>query len=137
MQDLEEIHLPWCTGITDAGVVALARNCHKLKVIDLKSCPITDVALQAIGTRCANLLDLDLSWCFGVTDRGLIGLLPDEGHKPTLLSLSLVWCPQIDDSSLQILSRISSLRRVQLKGCTSISPIGIDALSSNGVNVDM
>jgi hypothetical protein len=136
LQDLEEIQLPWCTGITDAGVVALAVNCTKLKVIDLKSCRITDVALRAIGRRCLQLLVLDLSWCFGVSDDGLQELLPQDGAKATLMHLSLVWCPQITDRSLDVLSRISSLQRVQLKGCPEITFRGIGLLSGAGVKVE-
>jgi F-box/leucine-rich repeat protein 2/20 len=137
LQDLEEIHLPWCTGITDAGVVALAVNCTKLKVIDLKSCPITDVALRAIGRRCLQLLELDLSWCFGVSDDGLQELLPQDEVKATLMCLSLVWCPQITDRSLGILSQISSLQRVQLKGCPEVTSRGVGALTGAGVMVEM
>lgn len=137
MVDLEEIHLPWCTGITDAGIVALVINCTKLKVIDLKSCPITDVALSAIGDRCAQLLELDLSWCFSVTDEGLLHLLPQSNNiRSTLTVLSLIWCPQITDRSLQILSRISSLQRLQLKGCSEVSAPAIHTLSLQGVEVD-
>lgn len=136
LQDLEEIHLPWCTGITDAGIVALVGNCRKLKIIDLKSCPITDVALQAIGQRCSNLLDLDLSWCFGVTDSGLLELLPTNGSQSTLTSLSLIWCSQIDDESVAILSRITSLKNIQLKG-SAVTQEGVNAMLQSGIAVEL
>ena len=121
MQGLVEIRLQWCTGITDQGVAVLVRNCPFLQVIDLKSCMITDHSLNAIGEECAELRELDLSWCFQVSNVGLQCLLPDHGKVHSLEKLSLVWCQQITDESLEILSNITSLRCLQLSGCGSIS----------------
>lgn len=40
----------------------------------LRSCKITDGALEALSVRCPSLEWLDLSWCGGVTDRGFCRL---------------------------------------------------------------
>lgn len=125
MHGLIEIRLQWCSGITDFGIAVLVRNCPNLQVIDLKSCTITDGALNSIGEDCAELRELDLSWCFNVSNLGLQKLLPDHGKVQCLEKLSLVWCQQVTDESLDILSKITSLRCLQLSGCASITKNGI------------
>ena len=68
---LVEIRLQFCSGITSTGIAALARNCPRLRLIDLKSCPVTDAALAAIAELSTELRELDLSWCPSFTDEGL------------------------------------------------------------------
>ena len=51
MSALSEISLQWCLNITDAGVCTLTNNCPRLRLIDLKSCLITDDSLAAIGAQ--------------------------------------------------------------------------------------
>lgn len=129
MRSLLEIHLQWCAGITDAGVQALASGSPLLQVIDLKSCAVTDLALFALAELCRDLRDLDLSWCFAVTDEGLRRLVPSLLEK-----LSLVWCPQVSDATLGLLCDMDSLRSVQLSGCTAITPEGLWQLETHGID---
>jgi hypothetical protein len=49
LNELIEIRLQYCYGITDVGIIALTKNCPKLKLIDLTSCAITDQSLLSIG----------------------------------------------------------------------------------------
>jgi hypothetical protein len=49
LNELIEIRLQYCYGITDVGILALTKNCPKLKLIDLTSCAITDQSLLSIG----------------------------------------------------------------------------------------
>jgi len=49
LNELIEIRLQYCYGITDDGITALTKNCPKLKLIDLTSCAISDQALASIG----------------------------------------------------------------------------------------
>ena len=49
LADLIEIHLQWCSGISDIGIAALVSGCVKLEIIDLKSCSITDVSISSIA----------------------------------------------------------------------------------------
>lgn len=135
LRELEEIRLPWCAGITDAGIVAVVQSCTKLKVIDLRSCSITDVALQAIGSLCSRLRELDLSWCFAVSNEGLQKLIPTVGTESTLEKLSLIWCPQVTDTTLLLLSGIHSLQSIQLGGCAGITKEGTSHLSEQGIEI--
>jgi hypothetical protein len=137
LRDLLEIRLQWCAHITDVGVVVLVQACHKLQVIDLKSCAVTDQAVTAIGTQCFDLRELDLSWCFLISDIGLRALAPqiEDGARNNLKKLSLVWCPQITDSSIDVICSIDTLEVVQLAGCSGISAEGIQSLTSHGIQV--
>lgn len=38
-----------CSGITDRGIASLVEGCPRLEIIDLKSCLITDVAIDSIA----------------------------------------------------------------------------------------
>jgi Leucine Rich repeat len=72
--DLREVHLQWCSSITDAGITALVANCSQLEVVDLKSCSITDVSLGLLVRESKQLRHLDVSWCSNITDRGIQSL---------------------------------------------------------------
>jgi hypothetical protein len=69
--DLLEIHLQWCSGITDTGIAALVTGCPRLEIIDLKSCSITDAAIGLIARGSKELRSLDVSWCSNLTDSGI------------------------------------------------------------------
>jgi len=78
---LVEIRLQWCNGITDAGIHALVQNCRRLRLIDLKSCSITDESLASIALLSEELQSLDLSWCLGLSDEGVKKLLVQPDHS--------------------------------------------------------
>lgn len=73
-----EIHLQWCSGLTDKGIDCLVRSCLKLEIIDLKSCSITDLSIFSIAKNSVELKVLDLSWCSNITNFGVQGLLVKE-----------------------------------------------------------
>lgn len=131
MRGLTEIRLQWCTGITDRGILTLVKLCPKLRIIDLKSCIITDASLDAIGAVCQELRELDLSWCFNVTNIGLQKLIPMN----ELETLSLVWCPQLTDETLDILGTFPSLRKIKLNGCSGLTATNLEKFSSSSVEV--
>lgn len=89
--DLLEIHLQWCSGITDTGIAALVTGCPRLEIIDLKSCSITDAAIGLIARGSKELRSLDVSWCSNLTDSGIQRLSsqnsPLLNHERTASSL--------------------------------------------------
>lgn len=133
LRELMEIRLQWCVGITDVGVHALVTSCRKLRIIDLKSCCVTDRSLCSIAEQCHELRELDLSWCFAVTDAGLQCLVSASGTGSSLNKLSLVWCLQITDQSLAILCALPALKSVQLHGCTAVTSDGLRSLQLQGI----
>lgn len=76
LAELTEIHLQWCSGVTDDGVRALVVACPLLTTIDLMSCSITNPAVHAIAKGFHDLKHLDVSWCSGITDAGIQHLAP-------------------------------------------------------------
>lgn len=132
---LTEIKLQFCSGITDVGITALVNNCPLLRVINLSSCKITDRAIVAIATQSRNLRSLDLSWCGDFTDDGLLALIPEYGIERVLEQLNLVWCPQLTDTAVAALAHISSLKSVDISGCSDVSKNTVLLLTASGITV--
>ena len=138
---LKEIHLEWCAWISDDGVGEMARDCPLLHFIDLKSCPITDLALGRIAEHCRNLRRLDISWCQNITDSGVRRLVlgnqvdskvPIESCR-LLERLSIIWCGKLTDSSLEYLIRLPSLCEIEAQGCRGFSESGVATLQRKGI----
>lgn len=119
---LEEIRLQWCIGITDFGIELLTINCPMLRVIDLKSCTITDAAVGSIAKRSQFLTTLDLSWCYRLTDAALTHLssISSEYERECALEhLIIVWCAGFTERGVMSLSHISSLKVLECSGSLS------------------
>ena len=149
LSQLVELRLPWCTGVTDQGVITLLQFCQQLQILDLTSCTVTNRSLAHLGKLCVtSLMELDLSWCMEITNDGLRYLVPsyaDEDEfgncasEPSMTSqlekLSLVWCSQMNNESLEILSNIPSLKFLGLNGCHEVTHDAADILAQTGVEV--
>lgn len=142
LSDLVEIRLQWCQGITDAGIKALITNCPSLRLIDLKSCLITDEAVMSIARESKNLKVLDLSWCSKLTNAS-IGYLVAYQHchassskvSGGIETLYLVWCSNLTDAGVSFLREVSSLKTVDLSGCMHIGKGCADSLVASGIQV--
>lgn len=137
LSQLTEIRLQWCCGITDAGIRILIAHCPRLRVIDLKSCLITDEAVMSIARGSQYLSMLDLSWCSQVTDASLECLASSMGSfsLASLEHLSVVWCCNLTDHGLLSLRELSSLKVLEVSGCASVSSDCIDQLTRRGIIV--
>jgi hypothetical protein len=128
--------LQWCSAVSDAGVAALVRGCRSLRVLDLKSCGVSDDALEQIALHCFELELLDVSWCAAVTDKGILSLAT-SGRLDLLHCLRSVhcsWCPEVTSDSLGCLTSISSLRVLESCG-NSVSTDCIQKLIDAGINI--
>mmetsp|Transcript_5899 Transcript_5899/g.6496 ORF Transcript_5899/g.6496 Transcript_5899/m.6496 type:complete len:517 (+) Transcript_5899:209-1759(+) len=153
-QHLKEVRLPWCTGITDHGVMMLVEYCDQIQILDLTSCSITDVAVRYVGKLAKKQLrELDLSWCMEITNNGLRYLLPaygDEdidgdagcyvlGHDEMVTShlekLSLIWCSQVNNESLEILSNLPALKLLAVNGCYEVTSEAVHVLQQSGIDI--
>ena len=146
LSELTEIGLSWCSGITDQGIIALSTCCPKLQYIDLKSCQITDVAINAIARNCNYLTRLDVSGCMLVSDEGFENLVQniisqnEAGNIPSrirsvsidnsykaiaksrgLTSLNIVWCSQLTDTTLAALRKLATLGTYLYQGGFTIT----------------
>lgn len=71
---LQTVLLKKCAFVTDTAVSELVRHLP-LSKLDLHSCAITDVSLQAIGAYGASLRELDVCGCENVTKAGVQGVI--------------------------------------------------------------
>ncbi|PSR92662.1 F-box/LRR-repeat protein [Actinidia chinensis var. chinensis] len=96
---LEKLSLIWCSNVTSAGVKSIAAKCSSLRSLDLQGCYAGDQGLAAVGECCKQLEDLNLRFCEGLTDTGLIELAVLRWR--TLKSLGVAACAKITDVSLE------------------------------------
>ena len=65
---LQSVYVDYCNTFTDAGIISLARSVTNLRTLRLTSLNVADAALQAVGTQCRLLEDLDVTCCISLTD---------------------------------------------------------------------
>jgi bacterioferritin-associated ferredoxin len=140
LADLVEIRLQWCQGITDTGIKALTTHCPRLRVIDLKSCLITDDAVMSIAKDSKELKMLDISWCSKLTDQCLGYLATFQGDDAVdgehgIEALYLIWCSSITEHGVELLSNLPTLKLIDLSGCLSVGTECVERLKSCGKEV--
>lgn len=113
---LKRLNLRSCTEITDTGIAHLAG----LK-IPLSEEPATK------GNR--NLEDLVLQDCQKLSDSALMSVAKG---LPKLQKLNLSFCCGITDTGMINLTRMPSLRELNLRSCDNITDIGISHLGEYG-----
>ncbi|KAF5736889.1 F-box/LRR-repeat protein 4-like [Tripterygium wilfordii] len=96
---LERLSLIWCSNVSCSGLTSLASSCDSLKSLDLQGCYVGDQGLSAVGKYCKLLEDLNLRFCEGLTDLGLVELA--QGCRKSLKSLGVAACAKITDVSLE------------------------------------
>ncbi|MES2706816.1 MAG: hypothetical protein V4726_09465 [Verrucomicrobiota bacterium] len=97
---LETLHLGHCSGITDAGMVSVAKM-NSVKWLSLMGSPhITDAGLKALLPM-KNLEALDLRGCPEVTDQGLEFLARRKSWRTILLG----GCPKVTARAIVTLQR--------------------------------
>lgn len=99
-----------CTGIGDDGLVTLSSGCKKLTKLNLSYCNgVTDRGMQYIG-HLGELSDLEMRGLVNLTSEGLTAVA--AGCKK-LSDLDLKHCGKIDDSGFWALSYYSrNMRQV-------------------------
>jgi F-box/leucine-rich repeat protein 2/20 len=71
---LEMINLAYCKEITDNSLLSLSK-CSKLNTVESRGCPhITSLGLAQIAARCKQLTKLDIKKCYKIDDAGMIPL---------------------------------------------------------------
>ncbi|KAK9124652.1 hypothetical protein Sjap_014254 [Stephania japonica] len=122
---LEEIDLT-DTEVDDAGLMSITR-CTELSSLRLGICyNLTDNGLVQVGKLCRKLVELDLYRSMGITD---LSIATVASCCPKLEMINLAYCKDITDTSLVSLSRCSRLSVVEIRGCSSISSVGISTIA--------
>ncbi|XP_066581470.1 F-box/LRR-repeat protein 14-like [Prorops nasuta] len=137
VKNLEQLELGGCCGITNFGLSLIAWGLKKLKRLDLRSCwHISDQGIAHLAGRTQETADgnleleyLSLQDCQRLTDEALkhisVGL-------SKLKSINLSFCVCITDSGIKHLSKMTSLRELNLRSCDNISDHGMAFLAEGG-----
>ncbi|KAG5104922.1 hypothetical protein JHK82_041892 [Glycine max] len=132
---LEKLRLIFCSNVTSEGLSSLARKCTSLKSLDMQAfgCYVGDQGLAAVGQCCKQLEDLNLRFCEGLNDIGLVELALGVGNA--LKSLGVAACAKITDVSMEGLEEIATgckeLTHLEVNGCHNIGALGQESVGKS------
>ena len=132
--------------ITDHGLVPFVQQYPSLRKIRVNDCSqITDESIIAIGTYCLRLMELDLTGCIKITDKGIDGLqqltclrslaltkthitdkalisIGESAFHRTLNEINLKMCSEItDDGFLFLLKQCPNLKTIGFNQCPKLT----------------
>ncbi|KAK8319067.1 hypothetical protein E1A91_A13G213000v1 [Gossypium mustelinum] len=125
--DLVKVNLSGCVNLSDKAVCIMA-DLHgwTLEMLNLEGCKISDASLVAIAKNCQLLSDLDVSKC-AITDSGIAALARSNQIKLQILSMS--GCSKVSDKSMPSLLKLGqTLLGLNLQQCKAISSSAVDLL---------
>jgi F-box/leucine-rich repeat protein 14 len=160
---LKVLNLSLCKDVTDSSLRRITINCRNVEVLDLAGCSkITNHSLFYISML-KKVKKLNLRSCRQISDYGIGDLcnisvqentrsledlclqdcqkLSDESLRhisaglPNLDKINLSFCVSITDTGLKSLSKLTTLRDLNLRSCDNISDIGVGFLGENGLNL--
>lgn len=123
--------------VTDAGLAALGRACHELRLLDVTGgrfsrrersvFAVTDAGIHALASGCPALTNLNLGIYSDLTDGAIQSL---ASHCHCIAELDVMGCCRLTDLSLQLLGQHcgTRLRGLNLP-CELITQRGIDTLT--------
>uniref|UniRef100_A0A7S0DRL2 Protein kinase domain-containing protein n=1 Tax=Amorphochlora amoebiformis TaxID=1561963 RepID=A0A7S0DRL2_9EUKA len=122
---VKRLYLDMCSKINDVGITAVARGCD-LEVLSLCANRVSDSSLAAIAKHCKNLRQLELSFCYLVSTDGVLEIA--QGC-PKITHLNLCLVDMIQDNAIERLAQLCDLEELNLRGCTHITDLSLDALA--------
>ncbi|KAJ8762789.1 hypothetical protein K2173_022918 [Erythroxylum novogranatense] len=114
---LTHLCLSWCKNSMNNLVLSLAPKFTKLQTLVLRQDKpqLEDIAVETIASYCHDLLDLDLSKSFKLSDRSLYAL---ARGCPNLTKLNISGCTSFSDSGLEyLIGFCRNLKILNLCGC--------------------
>lgn len=130
---LIKLNISGCSSFSDSALAYLTSFCRNLKCLNLCGCvkAATNRALQAIACNCNQLQYLNLGWCEGVGDKGVISLALG---CPNLSALDLCGCVLItDESVIALATGCPHLRSLGLYYCQNITDRAMYSLANSRV----
>ncbi|XP_041460659.1 F-box/LRR-repeat protein 14-like [Lytechinus pictus] len=114
-RDLELLVLQDCQKLSDTALMSIAKGLHKLKSLNLSfCCGITDTGMISLS-RMPSLRELNLRSCDNISDIGLAHLAEYGGH---FVTLDASFCDKIGDAALSHISQgMPNLTNVSLSSC--------------------
>lgn len=102
LRDLRDLSLGKCEKINENGFLEMAKLGSRLAFIDLSKTNVSDTAIVEIGSRCPLLAEVNLAYCPGITEKGILSLAKLARN---LRKIDLTRC-NISENALQEVSRI-------------------------------
>ncbi|XP_072968475.1 EIN3-binding F-box protein 1-like [Typha angustifolia] len=134
---ITSVDLTGCTKVGNRSVWAVTRECTtRLRKLNLTRCiRVTDRGFGVIGSRCPNLVVLNVSGC-EITDEGVRRIADSDMEE--LQELSMAGCGKITDRSLLSIemSLTPSLEKVNVGECPGLTPFGIDWFKTQGYDMN-
>eukprot|EP00899_Mesostigma_viride_P028492 jgi/Mesvir1/8828/Mv02729-RA.1 len=106
---LTYLNLADCKGVTDAGIVALARSCRGLQALDISKSQVGDEGVVAVARSCRGLRRLAVSYCKHVSDDSAAQL---GSRCKRLEQLFLDFTVVTDESIIAVAGGCPHLRRL-------------------------
>ncbi|KAK3032878.1 hypothetical protein RJ639_037055 [Escallonia herrerae] len=120
---LEMVNIAYCKEITDHSLISLSR-CSKLNTLETRGCPlITSLGLAAIAVGCKQLVKLDIKKCYNIDDAGMI---PLAHFSQNLRQINLSYS-SVTDVGLLSLASISCLQSMTILHLKGLTPSGLAA----------
>ncbi|KAF9145639.1 hypothetical protein BGX30_007763 [Mortierella sp. GBA39] len=117
---LRRLELSGCESFGDEGLIILAQNCTRLRLLDLEDVNLlTDASLRAFGMYLPKLERLSLSYCENVTDQGIIRMLRPAPNPTTLSTANNAVVANNADSAASLCCR--RLVYLELDNCLLIT----------------
>ncbi|KAK7284399.1 hypothetical protein RJT34_19144 [Clitoria ternatea] len=150
---LELMGAGYCLSELSAPLVECLENLKQMRIIRIDGVRVSDFILQTIGTNCKSLVELGLSKCIGVTNKGITQLVSGCGNLkildltccrfitdaaistiadccPDLVCLKLESCDMVTENCLyQLGSNCLQLEELDLTDCSGINDIALKYLS--------
>ncbi|KAH1071468.1 hypothetical protein GYH30_008153 [Glycine max] len=150
---LEQLDAGYCLSELSAPLVKCLENLKQLRIIRIDGVRVSDFILQTIGTNCKSLVELGLSKCVGVTNKGIVQLVSGCGYLkildltccrfisdaaistiadscPDLVCLKLESCDMVTENCLyQLGLNCSLLKELDLTDCSGVDDIALRYLS--------
>ncbi|KAK4268497.1 hypothetical protein QN277_025148 [Acacia crassicarpa] len=121
--ELEMINSAYCIAITDNSLISLSQ-CHKLKTLEIRGCTlVTSVGLAAIANKCKQLTRLDIKKCYNIGDRGMLSI---ACCSQNLRQINFSYT-SITDLGLLSLASLSSLQTFTVIHVEGLTPRGLAA----------
>lgn len=114
LRKLHNLEIRGCSGISSAGLSAIALGCKRIAELDIKRCyRVDDAGILAIADSCQNLRQINLSYCT-ISDSGFSAL----ASLPCLQNMKLVHLRNVTVSSFgSTLLACESLKKLKLLEC--------------------
>lgn len=127
--NLERLALCGSDTVGDVEISCIAEKCVALKKLCIKSCPVSDIGLEALASGCPNMVKVKLKKCRGVTAEGADWL---RASRPAL-AVNLDTGETIQDPSASD-GGANDNNGVELPAALAIQPVflGIASSSSTG-----